>query len=165
MKTSVISKLIALAAGLLLATNTGRAFIAGPYTTDAYTLHLWHLDETNVPCIDSVSSSPLNLSGLVNGAQLTNAAYAGFGTCMNTLGTYSYSAWMSNSAAASSFAGAGLFSTTTTTAAIGHELYGRQRGFYYRSAPLPALSGRDQLRRGGQWGHGARDHQLADYIW
>ena len=90
--------------------------IVGPYSVDAYTLHLWHLDESSPPCLDSVSSSNLNLNGLLNGAQLANSTYPGFGTCLNTLGTYGYTAWMSNSAAASSFSGAGLFPTTTASA-------------------------------------------------
>jgi len=91
--------------------------IAGPYQVDAYTLHLWHLDEASVPCLDAVTTSNLNLNGLLNGAQLANPAYVGFGTCLNTLGPYGTSVWMSNSAPASSFSGAGLFPTTTASAA------------------------------------------------
>ena len=90
--------------------------IVGPYSVDAYTLHLWHLDESGPPCLDSVTTSNLSLSGLLNGAQLASSTYPGFGTCLNTLGTYGYTAWTSNAAAASSFSGAGLFPTATATA-------------------------------------------------
>jgi len=103
--------------------------IAGPYTADAYTLHLWHLDEASPPCLDAVTSSNLNLNGLLNGAQLANAAYPGFGTCLNTLGTYGDSAWMSNSAPASSFSGAGLFPTTTASAATAMAYAGANGAF------------------------------------
>jgi hypothetical protein len=103
--------------------------IAGPYTADAGTLHLWHLDEASVPCLDSVSSSNLNLNGLLNGAQLSNIAFPGFGTCLNTLGPYGYSAWQSNSAPSPSFSGAGLFPTTTATAATSMAYAGTNGAF------------------------------------
>jgi autotransporter-associated beta strand protein len=74
---------IALAA-CLFGTNPANAFLAGPYTVDAYTLHLWHLDETAVPCIDSVSSGGNNLVDLATGATLGNASYSGFGSALNT---------------------------------------------------------------------------------
>jgi autotransporter-associated beta strand protein len=125
---------------LLLTTTLPRfasAYIAGPYTADPFTLHLWHLDEAAVPCIDAVSSAPLNLSGLVNGAQLTNSAYPGFGTSLNTLGTYGYSAWTSNSAGASSFAGAGLFSNATTSAAIPMSYMGANGAFTMEALLCP----------------------------
>lgn len=103
--------------------------IVGPYTVDPYTLHLWHLDEAEVPCLDSATSSNLSLSGLLNGAQLANAAYPGFGTSLNTLGTSGYSAWMSNSAPASAFSGAGLFSTTTASASTAMTYAGTNGAF------------------------------------
>ena len=174
MKTSRFTKLAVLAAGLLAA-NTGLAFIAGPYTVDPYTLHLWHLDETAVPCKDSVTVSNLNLSGLVNGAQLTNAAYPGFGTCMNTLGIYSNNVWMSNSAAASSFAGAGLFSNATVSAAI-PMIYEGANGAFTMEALIcpffPVLTNFGSVANGGT-GRAVTSWQLvsgesgtaADRIW
>jgi hypothetical protein len=90
--------------------------IAGPYSADADTLHLWHLDEVGMPCLDSATSSNLNLSGLLNGATLANTSYLGFGTCLNTLGPYGSSAWMSNSPPSPAFFGAGLFPTANAFA-------------------------------------------------
>ena len=100
----------------LIATRSN-SNLAGPYAADAYTLHLWHLDEATLPCLDSVTSSNLNLNGLLGGAQLANPAFPGFGTCLNTLGNYGYNVWMSNSAPAASFSGAGLFPVATASAA------------------------------------------------
>ena len=103
--------------------------LVGPYTADAHTLHLWHLDEASVPCLDFVTSSNLTLRGLLNGGLLANTAYPGFGTCLNTLGPGGTSAWMSNSAASPSFAGAGLFPTTTATAATSMAYAGTNGAF------------------------------------
>ena len=111
--------------------------IAGPYAADAYTLHLWHLDEAAVPCLDSVSSSNLNLSGLLNGAQLANASYPGFGTCLNTLGTYGSSVWMSNSAPATSFSGAGLFPNSAASAATSLAYAGTNGAFTLEALICP----------------------------
>src|ERR1017187_435914 len=97
------------AAALLLVRLNASAAIVGPYTADPYTLHLWHLDETATPCIDSVSSGAVNLQGLLGGATLGNTAYSGFAGCLNTLGTYGYTVWTTNAAGATSFAGGGLF--------------------------------------------------------
>ena len=111
--------------------------IAGPYAADAYTLHLWHLDEATLPCLDSVSRSNLNLSGLLNGAQLANASYPGFGTCLNTLGTYGYNVWMSNSAPAPGFSGAGLFPTATAAAATAMAYAGTNGAFTLEALICP----------------------------
>lgn len=121
----------------LLGTNAALAFIAGPYTADPYTLHLWHLDETAVPCLDSVSSGGVNLSGLLGGATLGNAAYPGFGNCLNTLGTYGYTVWTTNAAAASSFAGGGLFPTTSVTAATTMSYTGANGAFTMEALICP----------------------------
>ncbi len=69
---------------LLLAALTARAALVGPYAPDANTLHLWHLDQTTTPLNDS-GNAAANLSGLLNGATLGNAAYPGFGSALNTL--------------------------------------------------------------------------------
>ena len=75
------------AAAMLFVGLDAGASIVGPYTADANTLHLWHLDEATTPAIDSVSSGGLNLAALLNGATLGNAGYAGFGTALNTAST------------------------------------------------------------------------------
>ena len=76
------------AAALLFAGLNAGATIVGPYTADAYTLHLWHLDETPVPCVDSVASGGTNLVDLATGATLGNPSYSSnsisFGNALNT---------------------------------------------------------------------------------
>jgi hypothetical protein len=69
---------------LLLAALAAPADLVGPYTPDANTLHLWHLDETTTPAVDSATAG-INLSGLLSGATLGTASYAGFGSALNTL--------------------------------------------------------------------------------
>ena len=54
-----------------------------PYLADSATLHLWHLNETNTPCID-LAPGGTNLTSLTNGASLGNPAPPGFGTALNT---------------------------------------------------------------------------------
>lgn len=61
-----------------------QAIIIGPYAPDAATLHLWHLDETTTPCLDSASTGAVNLTTLANGATLGNASFTGLGTALNT---------------------------------------------------------------------------------
>lgn len=63
-----------------------QAFIVGPYAADANTLHLWHLDETAVPAIDS-SAGGTNLTALRGSASLGNASFTGFGNCLSTAGS------------------------------------------------------------------------------
>jgi hypothetical protein len=58
--------------------------ILGPYSSDANTLHLWHMD-TGVPVIDAVSSGGTNLTVAGGGATLTDASFPGFGTALNTV--------------------------------------------------------------------------------
>src|ERR1035441_3608080 len=69
---------------LLLAALAAPADLVGPYTPDANTLHLWHLDETTTHAVDSATAG-INLSGLLSGATLGTASYAGFGSALNTL--------------------------------------------------------------------------------
>ncbi len=52
-----------------------------PYSTDATTLHLWHLDETIAPANDAVNGD-LPLVGLLNGATLGNKSLQGFGSAL-----------------------------------------------------------------------------------
>jgi Domain of unknown function (DUF4388)/Concanavalin A-like lectin/glucanases superfamily len=54
-----------------------------PYTADAETLHLWHMNEQAVPVID-LGSDGMHLTALRNGATLGNVSYRGFGTALST---------------------------------------------------------------------------------
>jgi hypothetical protein len=54
-----------------------------PYTADADTLHLWHMNEQVVPVID-LGSDAMHLTALRNGATLGNVSYRGFGTALST---------------------------------------------------------------------------------
>ena len=69
---------ILIAAGIM--TNSSYALVSGPYTVDAYTLHLYHFDGN---ANDAVSSGAINLS-LINSATITDASYTEFGTALNT---------------------------------------------------------------------------------
>jgi autotransporter-associated beta strand protein len=74
-----------LAAAMLLPQPGVQAKIVGPYTVDPVTLHLWHLNESAVPAIDSVSNPPgTNCINLANTATLGNSSYPGFGTALST---------------------------------------------------------------------------------
>jgi autotransporter-associated beta strand protein len=77
---------IALGTAMVLAsTCSSLAVLRGPYTPDAYTLHLWHLDESAPPCVDFAPAPyATNLMWLTNGATLSNPSWPGFGTCLNT---------------------------------------------------------------------------------
>ena len=65
-----------------------QAFILGPYTPDANTLHLYHLDDSTTPVVDSATvAGSTNLNNLANSATLGNTAYSNtFNTCLSTLG-------------------------------------------------------------------------------
>lgn len=89
MKTSRSNYLANLSAILALAAAASivplaRAAIGGPYTPDANTLHLYHLDEGAVPSPDAAAGGN-NLQGLLNGATLGNPSFTGFGNAVNTL--------------------------------------------------------------------------------
>jgi len=62
------------------------ANIVGPYTADANTLHLWHMDQSTVPVLDSVPTGGTNLTSLQNLATLGNASFPGFGSALNAYG-------------------------------------------------------------------------------
>ncbi len=63
-----------------------KANIVGPYSPDVNTLHLWHMDQTTVPVLDSVISGGTNFTVLTNGATLGNTSFPGFGTAVSALG-------------------------------------------------------------------------------
>ncbi len=46
-----------------------------PYTVDSATLHLWHFDETTLPCVD-IAPGGTNLTYLTGGATLGNVSYS-----------------------------------------------------------------------------------------
>lgn len=70
---------------MLLATlATARGELAGPYTPDPDTLHLWHLNEALVPVID-VGSDGTHLTALRNGATLGTPSAQGFGLALSTV--------------------------------------------------------------------------------
>jgi hypothetical protein len=58
------------AAALLFTQPIAQASIVGPYTADASTLHLWHMDASAVPVPDAVATGGINLVNLANGATL-----------------------------------------------------------------------------------------------
>lgn len=67
--------------------NSAEAVIVGPYSADADTLHLWHLDEAHPGPATPASgvSGSFNLAPL-NGATPGASAFPGFGTSANTSG-------------------------------------------------------------------------------
>jgi peptidoglycan/xylan/chitin deacetylase (PgdA/CDA1 family) len=83
-KTSLLS--LALVAGMALSSVVCQAEILGPYTPDADTLHLWHMNETTAPVVDAAANGT-DLTALENGATLGNESYSGvkgFGTALGT---------------------------------------------------------------------------------
>ena len=68
---------------LLVTTALAQNRYAGPYESDADTLHLWHLDESAAPAADA-GINPFPLQGLLNQATLGNPAAPGFGAALNT---------------------------------------------------------------------------------
>jgi peptidoglycan/xylan/chitin deacetylase (PgdA/CDA1 family) len=71
-------------AGVALCTSLAQAEILGPYTPDADTLHLWHMNEATAPVADAVPNGT-DLTALENGATLGNESFTGakgFGTAL-----------------------------------------------------------------------------------
>jgi hypothetical protein len=82
--------------------QTAQAAISGPYSVDANTMHLWHLDESSTPAADQAhynyagsftvkpdSNQPLGAlfgTAPASTATLGNASFSGFGTALNTAG-------------------------------------------------------------------------------
>ncbi len=62
-------------------TSSVTADIVGPYTVDADTLHLWHLDETGNLASDATGAVSVSRQ---SGATFGNPAFTGFGTAGNT---------------------------------------------------------------------------------
>jgi len=69
--------------GFVFQSQIGSGSTLRPYTADADTLHLWHMNEQAVPVID-LGSDSLHLTALRNGATLGNVSYRGFGTALST---------------------------------------------------------------------------------
>jgi len=67
----------------MMQAESGRGSTLRPYTPDADTLHLWHMNEQAVPVID-MGSDAMHLTALRNGATLGNVSYRGFGTALST---------------------------------------------------------------------------------
>ncbi|HWI57080.1 MAG TPA: hypothetical protein VNZ22_07625, partial [Bacillota bacterium] len=63
---------------------SAHAILVGPYTPDAFTLHLWHFDESSTPVVDYAPTGGTNLTSVANGATLGTASFAGFGSALNT---------------------------------------------------------------------------------
>lgn len=82
--------------------RVSQADIIGPYSVDANTMHLWHLDEATTPAVDQAhytytstttptkdANQPMavlsgNNTGGSHFATMGNAGFAGFGTSLNT---------------------------------------------------------------------------------
>src|SRR5262249_7068573 len=94
----IVSFLAAIAvltmAGLSNRTSSGGTF--GPFTVDADTLHLWHMDDAAGPVLDAPGvAAPLSLTlvdqatanpGVGANTTLSNTAFAGFGTSAGFVG-------------------------------------------------------------------------------
>lgn len=76
---------LALPALAITLAHPAHASVFGPYTTDADTLHLWHLDELAAPSVDAAPGTGTNLINLANGATLGTSSFSGFGTALNTI--------------------------------------------------------------------------------
>src|SRR5262252_2496629 len=74
---------IGISIAFVASADSGRGSTLRPYTADADTLHLWHMNEQTVPVID-LGSDSLHLTALRNGATLGNVSYRGFGTALST---------------------------------------------------------------------------------
>lgn len=67
----------------LFAATFAQAEVA-PYVGDEPgTLHLWHLNESSAPALNSISGGT-SLQGLLNNATLNHTSYDGFGTALST---------------------------------------------------------------------------------
>src|SRR5690348_1492565 len=83
--TSAVRRVVftGLGIGFVFQSQIGNGATLRPYTADADTLHLWHMNEQTVPVID-LGSDSLHLTALRNGATLGNVSYRGFGTALST---------------------------------------------------------------------------------
>src|SRR5882762_759213 len=78
---------LAFVASVALSMAISQAEILGPYTPDADTLHLWHMNETTAPVVDAAPNGT-DLTALENGATLGNESYSGVKGFGTALGTY-----------------------------------------------------------------------------
>lgn len=80
---TVFGRAVGLAGLVLLGTGLVHA-VPGfePYVPDEHTLHLWHLDESEPPFLDS-GISPTSLLGLFNGATPSMESMEGFGKAIS----------------------------------------------------------------------------------
>ncbi len=97
MRLALIGRL-GLAASCCLVGAAAQAALVGPYSVDANTMHLWHLDETTTPAADqahyaytgtftTLADANRPLTGLFGGATLGNTSATGFGTALRTVPT------------------------------------------------------------------------------
>jgi hypothetical protein len=77
------ARVAAFTAILIVFVVQGHGSTLRPYTADADTLHLWHMNEQTVPVID-LGSDAMHLTALRNGATLGNVSYRGFGIALST---------------------------------------------------------------------------------
>ena len=67
----------AIAAAIFLP-YSANAYVLGPYTPDAYTLHLWHMDESATPVADADAPKVLKLLDELNDNDDVQQVYANF---------------------------------------------------------------------------------------
>jgi len=117
-----------------------------PYTVDSATLHLWHLNETATPCVDSASGGT-NLTYMINGATLGNASFSNnavnftnsisFGT-LTTTGAVIFPAGSGNVGAAIPFTYAGTGGAFTYEAMV-HVEFNPTNNYSARNQPFQIM--------------------------
>lgn len=91
-------------AGMALSVSPlgAEAAITGPYTADADTLHLWHLDESSFPAADTGTGTTIDMSETDDGSggvpALGAAGFTGFGTALD-MGTTDHTDAVENTSA------------------------------------------------------------------
>jgi hypothetical protein len=118
-----------------------------PYTVDSATLHLWHLNETATPCVDSASGGT-NLTYMINGATLGNASFSNnavnftnsisFGT-LTTAGAVIFPAGSGNVGAAIPFTYAGTGGAFTYEAMV-HVEFNPTNNYSARNQPFQIMN-------------------------
>ena len=86
MFTQRLAGICLMASGVLAMTCASQAAIIGPYTVDANTLHLWHINDSGLPVTDAPTvGTPIDLLSLGSGSggALGATSYPGFGTAYN----------------------------------------------------------------------------------
>lgn len=87
LKPGLHSHVFAVLAGVAVCAGAAHAEILGPYSPDADTLHLWHMNEATAPVADAAPNGT-DLTALENGATLGNESYTGVKGFGTALGTY-----------------------------------------------------------------------------